>query len=188
MLLTGDDRKDAIKTITDCHYAHKVPSGKSYYFKYRSAIVVYSIPANKNIAKFILGYNGKVWELSRLWAPDKHERNLLSRAISVSLKELVKAEPGIEAIVSYADPNVGHHGGVYIASSWVYHGRTEDGRYYVKDGQVVSRRSFHSGKKSLTKDQILALGYQELKKPGKYRYVKPVTRKVRKSMIPHLKD
>lgn len=165
------------------HYTHSIPSGKSHYFAYETAIIVYSIPANQFIAQFLLGHDAPVWELSRLWAPDGHRKNLLTQAIAESLKELRRIEPDLEAVVSYADPNVGHHGGVYRAASWIYTGQCEDGRYYTDStGQSVARRKFHSGSNILTKAEILALGYIESKRPGRHRYVKPLTRAAKRSV------
>jgi RNA polymerase sigma factor (sigma-70 family) len=48
-LLLDKEREAAVLMIKTHHYAHSVPSGKSYYFRYADAIVVWSIPANKNI-------------------------------------------------------------------------------------------------------------------------------------------
>lgn len=181
--LVGNERDAAIAILTKHHYAHSFPSGKSHIFDVDGALVVYSIPANNNLAKFVLGRTGEVWELTRLWAPNGHERNLLSRAISVSVGWLRKAEPKIEALVSYADPNVGHAGGVYRAASWVYTGQSEESRYY-KDaaGQVVARRKFHAGSKFLRKAEILALGYTEFKMPGKHRFVRGLSPAAKRSI------
>lgn len=180
-ILLGDDRKRAAQTIIENHYAHSVSSGKSHFFSFDSAIVVYSIPPNKNIARYLFGREAVVWELSRLYAPDGHEKNLLTMAIAQSVRKLRTIEPSIEAIVSYADPNVGHLGGVYRAASWLYTGQVQESRYYMDaTGQVVSRRRFHSGGKSMIKAEILALGYQEVKRPGRHRYVKPLTKKAKR--------
>ena len=180
--LSGESREKARAVIIKNHYARSVSSGKSHYFSIDAAIVIFSIPANKNVANFLLGYPGCVWELSRLWAPDGHEPNLLTRAISAATKGLLKIEAGIDALVSYADPNVGHSGFVYRASSWLYCGQCEEGRYYVDgSGQVVARRAFHSGRKSLTKAEIIALGYEQLSLPGKHRFVRPISRGAKKS-------
>lgn len=182
-LLTGGEREAAAGVIRANHYTHGVPSGKTHYFGYGDAVVLYSIPANKNVAAYLLGYRSKVWELTRLYAPDGHDRNLLTRAISYSVRKLRTVEPGIDALVSYADPNVGHLGGVYRAASWVYTGQSEDGRYYVdSSGQVVSRRKFHSGSRFLRKAEIEALGYRELKRPGKHRFVRGLTRKAARAI------
>ena len=161
--------------IKENHYTRNVPSGKSHYIGFESALVVWSIPANKNIARFLLGSPGNVWELSRLWAPDDHAPNLLTRAISAAVRVIVRLEKP-DALVSYADPNAGHKGGVYRAASWIYHGQSEESRVYEKDGQRVARRAFHSGKRSMRKAEIEALGYTQLKLPGKFRFVKPISK------------
>lgn len=172
-------RSELADIIRANHYTHSVPSGKSWYYQFEDAVVVFSIPPNKNISSALLGRPNAVAELARLWAPDGHRPNLLTEALSVCVAEFHRQEPGYEALVSYADPNVGHEGGVYRAASWTYLGQCEEGRYYRKDGQVVSRRKFHSGARSLKKAEIIALGYEELKLPGKQRFAKGLTRKSR---------
>lgn len=179
-LLLAQDRDLAINVIRRNHYTHSVPSGKSHYVSFGDCIVVWSIPANKNIARFILGWHGNVWELARLWAPDGHEKNLLTQAISAAVGVIVRLE-NPDALVSYADPNAGHKGGVYRAASWIYHGKSEEVRTYRdSQGKTFARRAFHSGKNGMTKAEIEALGYLELKLPGKERFVKPITRRARR--------
>jgi hypothetical protein len=164
------------------HYTHSVPSGKSLYVQFGDAVVILSIPANKNIGRFLLGRDVKVWELSRLWAPDGHERNLLTRAISAAIK-IIKLVERPEILVSYADPNAGHSGGVYRAASWVYHGQSEESRAYRGPaGEIVARRKFHSGSSCLTKREIEAKGFIQLKLPGKYRFVHPISRRARRAI------
>ena len=181
--LIGPDRYSAVRTIQSMHYTRSVPSGKSHYFGYEESIIVYSIPANKNIANYILGYDGDVWELSRLWAPDGHERNLLTKAIKHSIVSLRLLEPQIEALVSYADPNAGHHGGVYRAASWIYHGQSDETRaYHDHAGVVKARRAFHSGRRAMRRSEIEDLGYTQTKLPGKWRFVKPLTHRAKRAL------
>ena len=184
-LLLGADRIAAIDTLRLYHYTHSVPSGKTHYYRCGDALVSFSIPPNNNIARFVLGRDatgGKcgVWELSRMWAPDNHARDLLTRAISLAVIEFHTLEPVVEALISYADPNVGHSGHVYAAASWTYAGRSEESRYYIgTDGLPVARRKFHSGHSFIRKADILALGYREVLRPGKLRYVRGLTRRAR---------
>lgn len=188
LLLLGDDRRAAIKTIQELHYTHSVPSGKSHYFRVEEAIVVLSIPANQFIGKFLYGKPRKVWELSRLWAPDGHERNLLTRAISRSVTAFRALERDVWGLVSYADPNVGHIGTIYRAASWIPCGQVEESRYYLDtDGLVVSRRKFHSGGRSMRKAEIIALGYREVKRPGRLRFSRPLTRTARREFCRYWK-
>jgi len=183
-LLSGIWRERAIQTVRTNHYAHSVPSGKTHWFDYQSAIVSWSIPANNNVSNFLIGEKNRVWELSRLWAPDNHRPNLLTQAISATLRELRVLEPTVLAVVSYADPNVGHYGGIYRAASWMYLGQCEESRYYVDaSGQSVSRRKFHSGGGSgMTKAEIESRGFTEMRKPGKHRFAMGLTRNSRKTL------
>ena len=153
--------------------------------RFRDALVVWSIPANNNIARFVLGWDGGVvWELSRLWAPDGHEKNLLTRAISHAVKRLVELERP-DAVVSYADPNVGHLGSVYRAASWVDRGQSDESRAYRSaEGKILPRRAFHSGPSVLSKAEIEQLGYAELNLPGKHRFVRFLSRQARRKAAP----
>jgi len=181
--LTGIEREAAIETIRSFHYTHSVTSGKSHYFRFESALVCFSIPANKNIATF-LGVS-RVWELSRLWAPDGHEHNLLTRAISSTAKAIAKIEKP-DCLVSYADPNAEHLGGVYRAASWIYLGQCEESRVYRShDGFYRARRKFHSGKRGFTKAEIEANGFKQLKMPGKHRFVRPISNDGRRAIQGH---
>lgn len=186
MPLTGARLRAVRATIEKHHYTHCVPSGKTVAFQVEEAIILFSIPANKNISSYLFGEPASVWELTRLWAPDGHERNLLTRAISVAIRGFRKAEPGVVALVSYADPNAGHTGGVYRAASWIFTGQSEESRAYVDaSGQVFARRCFHSGGKGLTKAEIEAKGYKQLSLPGKLRFVHPLVKRARKLLKAH---
>jgi hypothetical protein len=176
--------------IASRHYTRSVPSGHSVYTQYRGAIIVFSLSANKNISRWLLGGDNLVWELSRMWAPDDHEPNLLTKALAHCLEQFIShlkrnSIPLPKAIISYADPAQGHEGGVYRAASWVYLGQSEESRNWIKDGRVIPRRAFHMGKKFLRKPEIEALGFCELKYPGKHRFAKGLTRSARDKIENH---
>lgn len=166
----------ARQIIRDNHYTRCVPSGKSHYYRFEDAIVVYSIPANRFASRAVLGVDGRVWELTRLWAPDGHAANLLTRAIAHTARDVARIER-LDAIVSYADPNAGHHGGVYQAASWTYQGQSTEGRGYVDaSGHMHARRKFHSGGTHMNKAEIEASGFRQVKLSGKHRYARGFTK------------
>ena len=169
--------------ICTSHYTRSWPSGKSAVFTYEDAIIVFSIPANYLVAQWLGCDKGRVWELTRLWAPDNHRRNLLTEAIAHAVRGFHQLGEA-DALVSYADPNAGHTGGVYKAASWVGLGQSEEARAYRDaEGVIVSRRKFHSGKRSLKKAEILALGYTQLKLPGKLRFARGLNRTGRRAVL-----
>jgi hypothetical protein len=181
-LLSGLDRSRAASVIHQNHYTGSVPAGKSHFMGFNSAIIVWSIPANCNIGRFLLGYDGTVWELARLWAPNGHQKNLLTQAIAAGVKAISALEKP-EALVSYADPAAGHHGGIYRAASWIYHGQSDEARNYEHpEAGRVARRAFHSGQNAMTKAEIESGGWREVYLPGKHRYVKPLSRKAKRAL------
>jgi len=164
------------ETIIAHHYTHSWPSGKTIVFTFEDAIIVFSIPANCMIARWFGAEKNRVWELTRLWAPDGHRKNLLTQAISFGVSEFKKLQAA-DILISYADPNVGHSGGIYRAASWTPLGQSEESRAYRgPNGEILSRRKFHSGRKSMRKAEILSLGYSQLSLPGKLRFAKGITR------------
>lgn len=167
-------RPDAEAIICSSHYLRSFPSGWTYCYHHDAAVVVFSIPANKNLGAYLFEGQVEVRELARLWAPDGHRPNLLSEAMAAALKA-VRRDAGCEAVISFADPNQGHHGGVYQAASWIYTGQSEETRVYITpDGRTLSRRSFHSGSES-KKPNI-----KPVRLEGKHRYVRCLTRTSRR--------
>ena len=182
--LVGDlDRRFMARLICHYHYTHSVPSGKSHYFYHDGAVVVFAIPANPNISKFLTGTPNVVWDMARLWAPDGHRPNLLTEAISVATLKLRKLEPDCTCLVSYADPSMGHTGGVYRAASWIYLGRTENRVWRGPNGEIIPRRKFHSGNTHINKPEIERLGFTEIRRPGKYRFAHGLTKQVRRHLF-----
>lgn len=187
--LTGPEKESGAAIIKERHYTQSFPSGKTHLFAFGDALIAYSIPANPYVARWLLGLpptGNPVWELTRLWAPDGHEANLLTQAIAESVAALRRVEPGVQALISYADPNVGHSGGVYRAASWVFMGQSEEARAYrTADGRIIARRAFHSGSRHMTKSEIEATGAVQLRLPGKFRFARGLTRQARKAILLH---
>ena len=180
------DRKTATAIILENHYTHRFPSGWVRCYAYGEVLAVFSIPANKNLEPFIFSKSVGMRELARLWAPNGHLPFALTQALSAIIKRLKQDEPSINAIVSFADPNQDHHGGVYQAASWLFTGQSTESRFYMlPDGTPVSRRAFHSGSKSLPPNLPVH------KRPGKLRYIKCLNGTARNAVklpiLPYLK-
>lgn len=125
------------------HYSKCIP--KSKFVKIGAwengrfiGVVIYSYGANQNLAS---PYGLKITEcveLTRI-ALDKHISNV-SKIIAISLKFLKSKCPGLRLIVSYADLDQGHHGGIYQASNWIYAGCREMG---VKSAYIINGVKTH---------------------------------------------
>lgn len=68
-------------------------------------------------------------ELARV-ALGKHKAPV-TKIVAIAIRLLHQQSPGIKLIVSYADPRMGHHGGIYQGGNWVYIGQTNPDTHWV---------------------------------------------------------
>lgn len=158
------------------YYRDTVPAGKTAKIGIWEdgkfiGVLIFGSGANKNLASSIGMDHTECCELVRV-AMDKH-RSSVSRIMAIALRMIHKAYPGLKAIVSYCDPSVGHYGGIYQASNWLYFGMTDKIDYYRDSkGELHHWRSARLMQK---KGIQLELTYL----PGKHKYVYPLTKEVR---------
>ena len=129
----------------------------------------------------------QVCELTRI-ALTTHKAPV-SRIIAIALRMLKQSAPALRLVVSFADANEGHHGGIYQASNWVYSGLTAPSVKYVDR----SGREWHSR-------QVAASGVRKqygqlrrvvttaectvLKQLPKHRYLMPLDKTTWARIIP----
>lgn len=109
----------------------------------------------------------QVVELSRI-ALSAHEWPV-TRMVRFALAGLRKACPGIRAVISFADPHQGHHGGIYQAGGWSYVGTSAGSVAIVDRGREFHPRSLRLGGWG-TKIKVSVNATKE-RRPGKHRYV-----------------
>lgn len=105
-------------------------------------VIVFSLPPPETFVR----YGGLTWELGRLWVADEQPHNTESWFIARAVRYVRRFHRDVKALVSYADPSVGHAGTIYRASNWREDGRTDEGRStprfdYEVNGRHYSRRS-----------------------------------------------
>lgn len=105
-------------------------------------VLVFSLPPPETFVR----YGGLTWELGRLWVRDEEPRNTESWFIARGVRYVRRFHRDVVALVSYADPTVGHAGTIYKASNWLEDGRTDDERQtprfdYECNGKRYSRAS-----------------------------------------------
>lgn len=106
----------------------------------------------------------------------KTHANPISRILSLALKWLKKQAPGVKLIVSYADPEQGHHGGIYQATNWIYSGKSQGSEKVYYKGKWVHKR---------TVDAALGhhRGFPIKKTEGKHTYLMPLDELTRRRII-----
>jgi len=90
-------------------------------------------------------------------------------------------------VVSYADPYHDHHGGIYQATNWIFTGRTPAARFFKIGGDLVHPRTVGSRGIEQSIDAVrrhIDPNAEEVKKPGKCRYLYPLDDDMRKRVEP----
>ena len=128
----------------------------------------------------------EVCELSRI-ALTKHA-NSVTRVISVALKMLHKKEKGLRLVVSFADTNEGHHGGIYQGSNWVYCGVTNGGYKFIYKGIEYHSRQVSSNGINIQFGNLRRVpkisNCERIPQKPKHRYLYPLDDAMRAQIAP----
>jgi len=129
------------------HYSRSMPSGgtvKCGVWEGGTFVgcVIFALGANLHMAGEFGLSNIQACELCRV-ALNKHI-SPVSKILSLSIKMLKKSNPGLRLIVSYADSNQGHIGGIYQATNWIYIGEVATERGTILNGKLTHRRTINS--------------------------------------------
>ena len=121
------EHKAAEFAVKNWHYSQTMPIGKLILFgvwendKYIGA-VMYGRGASPQLGSAFGLTQTECCELVRV-ALTTHEAPV-TQIVSLTIKELKKTNPGLRLIISFADPEQSHHGGIYQAGNWIYNGRS----------------------------------------------------------------
>lgn len=150
-------------------------------------VVIFSRGANNNLLKPFGLLQTQGCELTRV-ALTKHSVPV-SRIMRLALQFLKRNAPGLQLVVSFADPSEGHHGGIYQAGNWIYTGRQSStieyiapdgkqwhGRMVSKDGKTKVQGKY---RKCWRTDQCTPV-----EKQGKHRYLFPLDKAMKCKIEP----
>lgn len=137
----------ATYAVLNWHYSERMPAGKLVKFgvwdnkKFIGAII-YGSGANKDLLEPYGLDQTQGCELVRV-AMRSHSF-FVTQAVASSLKQLKTQQPGLRAVVSFADPEQGHEGRIYQAGNWLYLGMTQSADEYMVNGVRKHGRSLRS--------------------------------------------
>ena len=134
-------------------------------------VVLFAWGSNHNLGK---PYGLKMTECCELVrvALTTHEAPV-SRVLAIALRFLKTHSPGIRAVISFADPEAGHVGGIYQATNWVYTGTTSPTYEFRLNGKRLNKRAY-TGKVFGNPRLPLPKGAVRVDLAGKYRYIMPL--------------
>lgn len=177
------DEIGARDVLVKHHYLHSYPGGWSLPLvdPEHGGVAVFVIP-RQHVCNFLFGRPVRLLELSRLWSLDGSDPNYLSTFLARCIRG-IRETRAADALVSYADPEVGHTGTIYQATNWTYMGRTKPSVAWEREGQIYPARFFKSGKRMPADDVIIARGYRRRAVQGKHRYAMPLAEDVRLRLL-----
>jgi hypothetical protein len=174
------------------HYSKTMPAGKLVRIGVWEdgrfiGCVLFGRGAASNIARPYGLDQTKVVELVRV-ALTKHE-SPVSRIVAIALRLLRKQSSGLRLIVSYADTDRGHHGGIYQAGGWIYTGVADAGdtAAFMIKGKRIHRRSIGAigGTQSIAWVRShLDRGASVVIAGGKHKYLYPLDQAMREQIAP----
>ena len=73
----------------------------------------------------------------------------VTKIIAIALKMLTRLCPKLRIVVSYADPEQGHHGGIYQAGNWVFLGVTKPVEWFIntQTGSRIHTKGLRTGRR-----------------------------------------
>jgi hypothetical protein len=99
----------------------------------------------------------------------------VSRIVKIALQFLRKSCPGLKLVVSFADPEEGHHGGVYQAGNWIYTGMSNPTVEYFIRGKWRHTRAVLGGWGPGSESSYeLTESTPTRTREGKHRYLMPL--------------
>jgi len=136
-------------------------------------VVLFGRGASPSLGKKFGLEQDKCVELVRI-ALTKH-KSPVSRISSLSMKFLKRANPKLKLIVSFADPDKGHHGGIYQAGNWIFCGNSPNTTELFVKGKWVHWRGGFYAKNDATPKRTM---------PGKHRYLMPLDKDMAAQIAP----
>lgn len=169
------------------HYSGCLPSGKLVKIgcwengKYIGC-VIFGLGATPNLSKAYDLTMTECCELCRV-ALTKHETPV-SRIVSIALKFLKKQSPGVRLVVSFADSEQGHYGGIYQAGNWIFSGSVELDSWII-NGEKMHPRSVVMKYGSQALAHVRKIDPRAHKKWGiKHRYLMPLDGEMKTKLLP----
>lgn len=126
-----------------------------------------------NGKRYGLARTHEIAELQRVAIAPGHAYPV-SKYVAIAIRMLRKQSPKLRMLISFADPQQGHHGGIYQAGNWLYTGRSGSDHAFVVHGKPLHCKTIHSSGWRQNVDWLRKHVDPRAEKvlgPGKYRYI-----------------
>lgn len=163
------------------HYSRRMPKSKLAKIgvweddKY-IGVVLFGVGATSDLVKQYGLKKEQGCELVRV-ALNEH-KSTVSRINSIALKMIKREYSGLRLVVSFADPEQGHAGGIYQAGGWIFSGNSQASDEYIYKGKRWQGRSFRNKYKGMEHHPDVSI----VKGSSKHRYLYPLDKAMRKQI------
>jgi hypothetical protein len=116
-------------------------------------------------------------------------RSPVTRIIAVALRFLKEHCPGVRLVVSYADPEQGHHGGIYQGGNWCYVGTggSTEAFYDAAGNRIHTRTAAPNGHKrqfGRNTSRHHSTVARRVRLQSKHKYLYPLDDEMRQKIAP----
>ena len=183
--------KAAKYAVEHWHYSQRMPLGRMVRIGVWESdkfigVIIFSRGASPYLGSRYGLKHEAVCELTRV-ALREHVWPV-SRMLAIAIRLLKRQCAGLRLVVSFADQNHGHHGGIYQAAGWIYTGETgPQPKWAMPDGRILHDRAVNPtgkvapyfGKRRQRGDVCEA---QEIPQRSKHRYLMPLDEDMRRQV------
>ena len=172
------------------HYSGCLPTGKlvkvgAWERGEFVGVVLFGRGANNRMSAAYGLRQDEAAELVRIALRD--HRAPVSRIKAIALRFLKQQSGGVRLVVSYADPDEGHHGGIYQAGNWIYAGRSQAQKELVVGGVFTHKRSANATWGTASPEKIAKLTGKKVEwgpVQWKHIYLMPLDPEMRDRVLP----
>ena len=179
------------------HYSHRMPTAKLVTFgAWENNSFVGAVVFGRGAASVL----GNPYGLTQTACAElvrvalREHKAPVSQVVAECLRRLKAGSPGLRLVVSFADPEHSHHGGIYQAGNWLYLGPSLVCGEFLVHGRRVHNRTISAR----TRQHPVRLGEtrieyvrrtmdpqaQSVMPQPKHRYVYPLDRAMRRRILP----
>jgi hypothetical protein len=167
------------------HYSGCLPVGKlvkvgAWEDKKFIGVVLFGRGANKGLGSPFKLKQTEICELVRI-ALTEH-KTPVSRIMKIALRFMKEQNKSMRLVVSFADSEQGHHGGIYQATNWVYNGDTQAADEYMYKGKRWHGRAFRKSHGSHL--NYIDKGLRIVSGSTKHRYLMPLDKAMKEQIAP----
>lgn len=141
-------------------------------FGHHEGVCLFGVPRSRKLHQRATACGVRLIELCRMVGKPDHVW-AMSSLMSLAIREL-KRRKLWDAVITYADPEVGHNGNTYRAANWIDWGVGDSGPGFLLDGKRIQSKTLFSKHGTQAKEALKQIYGERIvycRAPGKQRFL-----------------